>query len=148
MFLVGQTQIDILRLSYSINYKFLFEIQKIRFCSLSIHFMVKMPHRMLLILLILCICFAIINSKSQCSCSCCKGNRCIQRYQGSFSLPTCSARTCKHACKIRYPGQCVGSPGTLLATCTKTKKVHRTPLKKKLKPILKPNSKKHLYHRP
>jgi len=77
--------------------------------------------RLLFFLLILFILFTIINSKSECSCSCCKGNGCIKRHQGSISMPTCSAKTCKHTCKLRYPGQCGASLGTLSATCTKTK---------------------------
>ncbi|UJR08216.1 hypothetical protein I4U23_012489 [Adineta vaga] len=89
-----------------------------------------MVRRLLLSLLILCVLFALINGKSQCSCSCCKGNRCIKRYLGAISMPTCSATSCKNACKLRHPSQCMGTPGSITATCTKTKTPHRSPFKK------------------
>ncbi|CAF3028680.1 unnamed protein product [Rotaria socialis] len=103
---------------------------------------------LIVLLFLFCILFTITNSKSQCSCSCCKGNRCIKRYQGSVSLPTCSAKTCKHACKIRYPGQCSGSPGSLLATCIKSKSPARSSLVQRMKSKVKPSSKTHSYRRP
>ncbi|CAF3004215.1 unnamed protein product [Rotaria sp. Silwood2] len=106
-----------------------------------------MDRRILLLLLMLCICFKIINSKSQCSCSCCKGNRCMQRYQGSISLPTCSAKSCKSACKMRYPGQCSGSPGTIAATCTKTRKPRLASYGKKSRSVFRTSSRKHTIRR-
>ena len=102
-----------------------------------------MARRLLLLLLSLCFLVALINASSQCSCTCCKGNRCIQRYQGSFSMLTCSASSCKRACKARYPTQCGRSPGSLLATCTKTKNPHRLSPVKKIKQKLRPSSTKH-----
>ncbi|CAF1063585.1 unnamed protein product [Rotaria sp. Silwood1] len=107
-----------------------------------------MALRILLFLFALCICFTIINSKTQCSCSCCKGNGCFARYQGIISLPTCSSSSCKHTCKMRYPGQCGRSPGTLVATCTKTKKPRRFSSSKKTKSRLRPSSRKNLFGRP
>ena len=107
----------------------------------SFHF--SMARRLLLLLLLLCLLVAVIDGSSQCSCTCCKGNRCIQQYQGSFSMLTCSASSCKRACKARYPTRCGGSPGSLLATCTKTKKPHRLSPVKKIKQRLRPSSHKH-----
>jgi len=104
-----------------------------------------MLRRLLFILLIFSILFVTITSSSQCTCSCCKGNRCIPRYQGSISMPTCSATSCKHTCKIRYPTQCGRSPGSFKATCTKIKKPHRLSPTKKIKQKIT-SSKKHGYH--
>jgi hypothetical protein len=58
-------------------------------------------------------------------------------------MPTCSAASCKNTCKLRYPRQCIGSPGYLLATCTKTKKPHRlSPVKKNKHKITKTSKKR------
>ncbi|CAF1091280.1 unnamed protein product [Rotaria sordida] len=109
--------------------------------------MANMARRILLLLLILCICYKVINGKGQCSCSCCSGNRCIKRYQGAISMPTCSSKSCKQACKLRYPGQCGRSPGSLLASCAKTIKPRRLSLSKKMRVKHRPSSKKHLFRR-
>ncbi|CAF5000725.1 unnamed protein product, partial [Rotaria sp. Silwood1] len=61
---------------------------------------------------------------------------------------TCSSSSCKHTCKMRYPGQCGRSPGTLVATCTKTKKPRRFSSSKKTKSRLRPSSRKNLFGRP
>ncbi len=63
-------------------------------------------------------------------------------------MPTCSGTSCKNTCKLRYPGQCGRSPGTLSATCTKTKKPHRLSPVKKIKQKLTPSSKKQVYRQP
>jgi hypothetical protein len=55
---------------------------------------------------------------------------------------TCSATSCKRACKLRHPIQCTGTPGSITATCTKTP--HRSPIKK-IKQKLTPSSKKHIH---
>jgi len=88
-----------------------------------IHFhIIRMtPRQLLFAILIFALLNSVINCKTQCSCTCCKGNRCIQRYQGTIPLPTCSHSSCKYACKVRYPGQCSGSPGSLTAQCKNTK---------------------------
>ncbi|CAF5168812.1 unnamed protein product, partial [Rotaria sp. Silwood1] len=83
--------------------------------------------------------------KGQCTCSCCKGSGCMKQHQGVISLPTCSSTSCKNACKTRYPTQCGRSPGALVATCTKTKKPHRSSLSKNIKPRLRRSSRTHLY---
>ncbi|CAF4764814.1 unnamed protein product [Rotaria sp. Silwood1] len=85
------------------------------------------------------------NRTCQCTCSCCKGNGCMKKHQGVISLPTCSSTSCKNACKTRYPTQCGRSPGVLVATCTKTKKPHRSSLSKNIKPRLRRSSKTRLY---
>ncbi|CAF3972719.1 unnamed protein product [Adineta steineri] len=82
---------------------------------------------------IFCILFSLINCKSQCSCSCCKGNGCVKRHQGFINMPTCSATSCKNACKLRHHAQCAGTPGSILATCTKTETSHRLSPTKKIK---------------
>jgi hypothetical protein len=108
-----------------------------------------MLRRLLFSLLILSILFQIITSTSQCTCSCCKGNGCIKQYQGSINMPTCSATSCKHTCKLRYPGKCGPSPGSFTATCTKTKKSHRlSPTKKIKQKLVSSSSKKHVHYRP
>ncbi len=89
--------------------------------------------RLIFIVFVFSILFLTINSSSQCSCSCCKGNGCIKRLQGLINMPTCSATTCKHTCKVRYPAQCGRSPGSFTATCTKTKKTNRLSPTKKIK---------------
>lgn len=106
-----------------------------------------MTRRLLFFLFILFLLFTIIQSKTQCTCTCCKGNRCLQRYQGSIQLPTCSFSSCKRSCKLRYPGQCGSSPGSVTATCTKTKTPHRSSPVKKITNKLKP-SKKQVIRRP
>ncbi|CAF0990696.1 unnamed protein product [Adineta ricciae] len=80
---------------------------------------------------------------NQCSCSCCKGNRCIKQYLGSIQMPTCSATSCKNACKLRHPSKCAGTPGSITATCTKTKAPHRSPVNK-IKHKLRPSPKKYI----
>lgn len=109
----------------------------------SIQFHLTMVRHLLLTFLVLCILFALINGKSECSCSCCKGNRCIKQYLGSIRMPTCSATSCKNACKLRHPSKCTGSPGSITATCTKTKAPHRSPTNK-IKQKLRPSPKKYI----
>ncbi|CAF1449333.1 unnamed protein product [Adineta steineri] len=60
-------------------------------------------------------------------------NGCVKRHQGFINMPTCSATSCKNACKLRHHAQCAGTPGSILATCTKTKTSHRLSPTKKIK---------------